>query len=111
LNSLRKTLWIRYVFCWGRRRVREGSLVPQSSPSSEKSSLDELLPEKSSLPIPAEIKDFQRLPGYQYPAIEIFETKEEAHAQWSRRDLGVGELPDGANGIEPSNSTHNGYLR
>ncbi|PVF94110.1 hypothetical protein CPB86DRAFT_800707 [Serendipita vermifera] len=92
LNSLR--LWIRYPFCWARRRAGEGLPAPQLSPGSENSCLDEMSQEKTNLPVPPEIKDFQRLPGYQYPTIEIFETKEEAHAQWSRTKSNMGEMPE-----------------
>jgi hypothetical protein len=98
LNNLRKNLFIRFIFCLGRRQAGEKLPTSQLPPLPEKSFSHEsrliLLQEQTNSLASPEIKDFQRSPGYRYPAIEIFRTREETHAQLSRRDSNVGEVPE-----------------
>jgi hypothetical protein len=95
LTSLKKKLWMRFRFCWGRRLAREGFPVPSPFPPSGQGPSTAISPQREiNVPIPPEIKDFRRPPGYRYPAIEIFTTREEAEAERTRRELGIGEPPE-----------------
>ncbi|PVF94109.1 hypothetical protein CPB86DRAFT_876622 [Serendipita vermifera] len=95
LDMLKKKLWVRFRFCWGRRSATGGSSAP-SLPLQSRESLSTVTSpqEEAASTIPSDVKDFRRPPGYQYPAIEIFTSREEASAERTRRESGVGQLPE-----------------
>ncbi|PVF94108.1 hypothetical protein CPB86DRAFT_713818 [Serendipita vermifera] len=98
LGTLRKKLWVRFKFSWGRRRAGENLPAPPLPPRPQRSSPSQTPPSSpggaSNGPIPPEIRDFRRLPGHPYPAFEVFTTKEEARDEYHRRQANIGELPE-----------------
>lgn len=98
MTAQKKNLWVRFRFCWARRRAGEGLPAPPLPERPGKSSPPETPPltprGESSFPTPSDVKDFCRPLGYRYPAIEIFATADEARIEREKREINVGELPE-----------------
>ncbi|PVF94115.1 S-adenosyl-L-methionine-dependent methyltransferase [Serendipita vermifera] len=98
ITTPKKKLWVRFRFCWARRRASEGLPAPPLPKHPGRSSPPDTPPltprGSNSPPISPEVKDFCRPLGHRYPAIEIFTTAEEARREREKRELNVGELPE-----------------
>ncbi|PVF94107.1 S-adenosyl-L-methionine-dependent methyltransferase [Serendipita vermifera] len=98
LNGQKQKLWVRFRFCWARRRAGPDLPAPALPPRPERSSPGQS-PQDSPLSenptsVPPESEDFRRAPGHRYPAIEVFTTREEARIEREIRMTKMGELPE-----------------
>ncbi|PVF94106.1 S-adenosyl-L-methionine-dependent methyltransferase [Serendipita vermifera] len=97
LTRQTQKIWVRFQFCWGRRRAADGLPAPPLPPRLARSSPTQSppsSPQEENASISSDIRDFRRAPGYHYPAIEVFTTPEEARNDRAYRQASKGEMPE-----------------
>lgn len=82
LTLMRPRTWVRFRFCWARKRAESGGPAPVLS------SIETLETDPEGKPK----RTIQRRPRT-YPAIEIWDTREESVYQWNKRKGTMGEQP------------------